>query len=377
MTVLKRYALLEAGGRYFDGRSSRPQDVIIAFRERSLIIKDLDDAIIAHWPLASLRARGGRGEHPVHIVPYADSDERLTVEDDTMIEAITAVCPSLYHREVDRKGLKRAAVWGIGAIGAVVLMVFVLVPALAERLAVMIPPEREQALGDTLVDQLGSLLARNEDGTVRFCEGAEGRAALSRMTGRLAGQVDLPYPLRVEVLDHEMINALALPGGRIIVFRGLIDAASGPEEVAGVLAHEIGHVINRDPTVATLRAAGTAGILGLLIGDIFGAGAIAAASDAALNASYQREAETRADDEAVKILAAAGLPSTPFAGFFERLRERHGDTPLVLRYFASHPELAARAERAAAADSVGNGSFTPVLNDRDWIALQGVCAERD
>ncbi|MBK0399418.1 M48 family metallopeptidase [Limibaculum sp. M0105] len=375
MAESTRYALLESDGRYFDGLSSRPREVILGFRERSLIIRTMRDEVLTHWPLASLRAVSARHDRPVQIVPNLESDERLVVSDETMIEAITTVCPDLYHRPVDHRGMRRAIVWGLGAVGAVLAMVFVLIPALAGQLALMIPPERERALGDALVGQLTQILDLGGS-TSRFCIEAEGREALDRMAARLGGGARLPYPLRLDVLDHGMINAVALPGGRILVFRGLIDSAATPEEVAGVLAHEIGHAIHRDPTVVTLRAAGTAGLLGLLIGDIFGASAIAAASDAALNASYQREAEARADEVALQLLAEAGLPSRPFAQFFERLEAQHGSTPLALRYFASHPELAERAGRAAAADTIGDGAFTPALSDRDWIALKGICSTR-
>ncbi|MDT8345910.1 MAG: M48 family metalloprotease, partial [Thermohalobaculum sp.] len=95
-----------------------------------------------------------------------------------------------------------------------------------------------------------------------------------------------------------------------------------------------------------------------------------------LNARFQREAEARADEVALDLLGAAGLPSAPFAGFFERLKDQHGDIPAALQYFASHPDLAGRAARAAAGDRIGAGAYAPALSDRDWIALQGICAER-
>ena len=372
-TALARYALLEAEARYFDGRSARPRDVVLGFRERSLIIRGFDDVVIAHWPLASLRALGEAGAHPVLIAPGRESEERLSVNDSTMIEAIAEVCPDLHHRPVGRKGVGRVIVWGAGAVVSVLLIVFVLMPALAGHLAQMIPPEREQALGDAVARQVSFLLGMSGEDNDGLCTGSDGRVALAQMSARLSAPVDLPFPLRVEVVDHPLVNAIALPGGRIMVFRGLIDAAGNPEEIAGVLAHEIGHVVHRDPTTMALRAAGTAGIFGLLLGDIFGATALAAASEAVLNASYQREAEARADEAALEILAEAGLPSRPFAAFFERLKEENGEVPPIFRYLSSHPELGTRAERAATGDRIGDSAFEPALSDRDWIALQGIC----
>ncbi|MEL6477123.1 MAG: M48 family metallopeptidase [Pseudomonadota bacterium] len=371
MTALDQYARLEAGARYFDGISSKPQDVIVSFGERTLVIHSFSGGINAHWPLASLRALESSDSTTFQLVPHRDSDERLVLSDPDMMRAIRAVCPDLMRREVDGRGVRRALFWGGGALGAVFLMVFVIVPALAGQLAYLIPPEREQQLGDAVAKQVQSFL--DVTGEDAYCTEAEGLEALAKMTARLERQNDLPYPIRVDVLNHELVNAFAMPGGRIILFRGLIDEAETPEEVAGVLAHEIAHVVHRDPTVGVFRAAGTAGILGLLLGDVFGGAIVVAMSEAVINASYQREVETRADETAYLMLAEAGLPSAPFSQFFIRLAEEHGDVDGVLKYLASHPGLKGRAARAAAADEIGGASFTPVLNDRDWVAMREMC----
>lgn len=374
MTALAQYAKLEAMGRYFDGQSARAHDVIIGFGTRTLTIFDTRDVALAHWPLGSLRAQSPRGADEMVVVPGDHAEERLTLVDPVMKEALAKVCPDLYRRAKNGKGIRVAGLWGFGAIASVVVIVFYLIPALAVNLAPLIPPDREQALGDAVAKQITYILGTSEQDNRGLCQGEEGLAAIAAMRDRLTGELDLPYPLRIDVLDHKLVNAVAMPGGRIIIFRGLIDKADTPEEVAGVLAHEIGHVVHRDPTVGVLRTAGTAGIFSMLLGDIFGAGIIAAAGETALNASYQREAEARADRTALEMLAAAGLPSSPFAIFFERMREQYGDTPLVLKYFASHPGLAGRAEGARAANTVTGKSFEPVLSDRDWVALKGICA---
>jgi Zn-dependent protease with chaperone function len=373
MTALAKYAKLEATARYFDGESAVPREVVVSFGERSLVIMALNDVALAHWPLASLRAVGARGDSSVQLVPSADSDERLVLSDPEMLAAIRQVCPGLYRRAVNRRQVRSAIFWAGAAVGSVLAIVFVLVPALAGQLAQMIPPQREQQLGDAVVGQIQTIFGWMGGETPQMCESDSGGVALQRMADRLTVGLELPYPLRLGVIDIGMVNAVAVPGGRILIFRGLLEAAESPEEVAGVLAHEIGHVVHRDPTREALRAAGTTGILGLLIGDITGAGIAVIVSEAVLNASYQREAEANADSVAYDLLAQAGLPSRPFARFFEKMKKKYGDSEGFLKLISSHPGLAERAERAAAADRIGDNPYDPALDDRDWIALKGIC----
>jgi hypothetical protein len=373
MTALAKYAKLESEARYFDGESAEPINVVLCFGERSLVIMGYNDVAIAHWPLGSLRAIGQRKDNPIQLVPHRGSDERLILADREMLNAICKVCPDLYHRPVDGKGLRRAAIWAGSAVASLALIVFVLVPLLAGQLAQLIPPEREQQLGDAVVDQLQTLLSLAGDERPGLCDTTSGVEALERMTTRLNADPQLPYPLRVSVLDHGLVNAVALPGGRILIFRGLLEAASNPEEVAGILAHEVGHVVSHDPTREALRAAGTAGILGLLLGDVFGASIVVIATDAVVNASYQRDAETRADETAYALLANAELPSRPFADFFVKIKKKYGDADGFMKLISSHPGLDGRAERAAAADRIGDATYEPSLNDQEWVALRGIC----
>ena len=107
---------------------------------------------------------------------------------------------------------------------------------MADTLATLIPVEREIAFGKTVVAQMESALGAADMGALR-CTGPEGRAALDAMLTRLSGGQALQYDLEVQVFDHKMVNAFAAPGGQIVVMRGLLDSATGPDAVASVLAH--------------------------------------------------------------------------------------------------------------------------------------------
>ncbi len=366
MTALERYAKLEAVARYLDGTAVPPREVVVSFGERSLIIMGLDDKPIAHWPLASLRAEGRPEEHPVGLVPDPTSDERLLLDDSEMASAIREVCPNLHAAPAPRRrwpGRVLAAGAAALLLGAAGLAVW---PMLPGSLLDLVPPEREAALGEAVAARVPALLAAGSP--PGLCVSEEGVAALRALTDRLSAGGGLDGPLRVTVLDDAGVDALALPGGRIVVFRGLLDAARTPEEVASVLAHAIGHARARDPLRAVLDQAGAGAMAAVLVGDITGKTVLADAA-AALEARYPAGAEGRADAAAWAMLAEAGLPTEAYADLSGRLASGAGPA----RYLSRHPWSPARARAVAAADTIGNAPFRPALRDRDWIALGNIC----
>ena len=348
--------------------------MVLGLGARTLTIRSANGEVNADWPLANLHGTMASDRETLQLTPDADGDERIVLSDPRMVSAIREACPGLFRRGTDGRMVRKALFWGAGAIGGALAMIFVIVPALAGQLALMIPPERERQLGEAVVKQVLFLfdVDRDADGGA-FCADADGVAALHKMRERVAPETAVPWPIRVDVIDHDMVNAFAVPGGRILIMRGLIDEAETPEEVAGVLAHEIGHVVSRDPTVAALRVAGTTAIFGLMLGDVFGAGVVVAATEALVNARHSREVEQRADETAYALMAEAGLPTGDFAAFFARLAEDRSDAPEFLKYLASHPGLHGRADRAKAADKIGDGAFEPALTEREWAALQRIC----
>ncbi|TRW14305.1 M48 family metallopeptidase [Glacieibacterium frigidum] len=238
--------------------------------------------------------------------------------------------------------------------------------ALLERMAPLVPQRVTQPIGDTLVASLGG----------RMCNNAAGAAALDRLTARLRPAGGFVEPLQVSVLNTGAVNALAAPGGRIVIFRGLIDKARDPDEVAGVLAHELTHVQLRHPTKALLRQFGVSLLLQSMGGDVAGY------ADLAVVLSSTRRAERAADAGAVRLLQGAGVSPAGLAAFFERMRdedrkprsdvaerlaERIGD------YAATHPGADERAKLVAAAVAK-QGAVQPAMSDADWVALRSICA---
>ena len=98
--------------------------------------------------------------------------------------------------------------------------------------------------------------------------------------------------LKPAVVRRPEANAAALAGGYIYIFQGLIEKAESVDEVAGVIAHELGHVAHRDGTKALIQAGGLSFLFGMLLGDFVGGGAVVMAATSLLQSAYSREAES-------------------------------------------------------------------------------------
>jgi predicted Zn-dependent protease len=289
------------------------------------------------------------------------------LEDDEFLAELTVRAPQLRARRAGLGGLRIAAI-GIAGIILLAGIVWVALPRMADFAASVIPVSWEEALGERVFDDITGAFASLDDEAPRFCEAAPGRAALDRLAARLAAAAGTAYRYRVFVLDVKMPNAFALPGGWVVLFRGLIDSAEDSGEVAGVLAHEMGHVARRHGTQNILRALGLEVLFDLMLGDM-GDGLAGGLGQVLVYLSYSREAEAEADTAALALLAAAGIGAEGLARFFERLAETGRDMPAALKLLSTHPSHDARARLFAAAAGTGG----PAMSEADWTALRGIC----
>ncbi|MDJ0826551.1 MAG: M48 family metallopeptidase [Rhodobacter sp.] len=374
MTPAPQIAAVEAYADFLDGDVAVVRRVRLSLDEpAAALVVAPPEAAPQAWPFAEirqLRDQASGGEVIVHRI--GDPVARLILRDPATIRLVEARCPNL-HRRPPAQNTGRLAAWAAAALASVALIIFVLVPAMANRLAGFLPPAGERALGDTTLEQIRTALDDTGFRPLPFCTAPAGTAALERMTGRLTAGVALPYPVTVHVLDHDLINAFALPGGYVVFFRGLIEEAETPDEVAAVLAHELGHVVNRDPTRIALRSAGSIGVLGLLLGDFAGGAVVLFLAERLIQATYTQEAEAAADAFAHATLAAAGIPPSALGTMFQRLLEEYGDAEGIVAHFMSHPALGDRIEAARRADAGLTGALRPSLDATDWRALQRIC----
>jgi Zn-dependent protease with chaperone function len=359
---------------YFDGVTAARHDVTIELNERAVVIFDRAGELIDQWPYPRLKHLSA----PAHIFRIAlrqsENLARLDIADHDMAHAIDIACPDIDRTGASaRKARRQAIVLSfLAAVSLFAVAVYGL-PAIADRLAPLVPQGIERRLGSAADTQVRAMLDKGTGDRPFECGSAAaeeaGRAAFEKLMTRLQIAAGWRLPLYAAVIRREEANAIALPGGHIYVFKGLIDQAGTVDEVAGVIAHELGHVANRDGTRAILQATGLSLIFGILLGDFVGGGAVVLASESLLKSAYSRGAESRADDFAVRTIQAAGGDPRALGRFLARIagKTRSGSI------FLDHPATPDRVARINAIATPQSGGAT-LLDAAEWRALKRICA---
>lgn len=330
--------------RFFDGRQARGHDATLAIENGAVLIRYGEAAVT--WPLRRLTAR-------------ADPDGGVTLRHGRAPACLVVADPALLQA-LRGHGLRRLprrqTGWRVALVIAAGLLAMgmALVTGLPAALAPLVPPSWEGTLGHRAQ---GLLLAAH-----RPCTGPAGQRALDGLVSRLAAAAGMTEPIQLTVADDALVNAFTLPGNRIVVMRGLIDAVPDGDELAGVLAHELGHVAHHDPVRQLLRQLG----LGV-IGAGFGWGGLSSGGVAStlVGLSYGRAAEADADAFAIATLRRAGLRADGLGRFFDLIVAE--DIPGI-SFLSDHP---ATTDRRARAQQPADGAHA--FDDAQWRGVRAMC----
>jgi Zn-dependent protease with chaperone function len=338
-------------GWLYDGTTGLRRPVAISAGEGRLRVELADGSDVAPPP-NTLTHVESRGEWEVYGRPDIQG-WRLGIPAELARE-LGALLPGRqrYGRWIDRVGLVPAIVVGV-AVSALVIVFGSHFPVWA---APYVPASWEKKFGDALVGDFGG----------KFCKGAEGQAALNKLAAELSPRGP---SLNIRVVDIPMVNAAALPGGNIVVFDKLLKEADGPDELAGILGHEIAHIEERHVTQSMIREFG----FDLIVTGL--GGTAGANADALLAARYSRGSEGEADADAVKMLERANISPGATAGFFQRVAKQESSLGAVgtgLSYLSTHP-VSAERERLFRGKVVRGHTYRPALTDAEWQALRSIC----
>jgi len=347
---------------YLDGRSNRKRSVALRLRLDLEIVEH--ERVVERWPYDQVRRADGPPEklrlRCASVLPLA----RLEVSDAATQEAIVARCKSLYVGHAASTQTWRIVFWSLAAVCSILGLAFFGIPFAADRLAPMVPTALERRIGEAVDRQARAIFGG------KTCDGAEGQAAFASLIDKLrrAGEIDIP--LDASVLSSDMTNAFALPGGKIYLLDGLLQKARNPDEIAGVLAHELGHVQHRDSLRKIIQTGGTSFLIGLLFGDVTGGGAMVFIGRSLFDASYSRDAERDADAFAIDAMHKLGRSPKPMGDFLFRVTDE-GKYEKTLSILASHPLTEERRDLMAKQARANTGP--ELLSPGEWRALKNIC----
>jgi len=261
----------------------------------------------------------------------------------------------------------RAAGWVAVTVLIVVGVLYGLLNLAPKTVAGMMPLEWREKLGIKTEKTVVRTAAR--------CVNPTGQRALLRLAGKVASGTTMPPDFSIRVYDMKLMNAFAVAGGRVVLTRGLLKAAETPGEVAGVVAHELGHVANRHPEAALVRVLGIQLLISLATGG-GGGDTLGNLAGLATLLSYTRDAEREADEFAQQVLTDAKIDTVGLIDFFKRVKKLQGkatkDSKInsLLSIISTHPGT---EERIAKLKPLPKGVAIEVLTPLEWQALKNIC----
>ncbi len=253
----------------------------------------------------------------------------------TQLQALQKKQQQQIHREKNRIPFYLAVIFSFFVCG------YLLINHSSSFITDMIPYEWEKKVGSYAFENY--LLGKQNVKNPKVI------SAVKAIVNRIDQFDDSEINYEIAVIDAEMVNAFAFPGGFVIVTTGLINSSEQPEQIAGVLAHELTHVIERHGMRKLVRQAGLGILIGIVLGDTSALSHLIELSSQLDSLAFDRDQERRADNGAIKILQAAGISPQHFVAFFKTIKQLNsvaGDMPEI---FSTHPLTEERMAHVAAA----------------------------
>jgi Zn-dependent protease with chaperone function len=364
-------------GIFFDGVTTARHDVVVELAPRTLQVHGVDGSVLAQWSYDELETLSS----PDDVLRLGRAGNallaRLEIKDPQLAAAIDErSLPVDRTGRIERRLRTKVIFWSAAATASLILVAVIAMPLIATQLTPLIPYAIERRLGAAIDAQTRmSLNEGNRSDAPLNCGSAEkehgGRVAFEKLVRLMEMAAGLPFPLKTTVVRKQEANAITLPGGHIYVYQGLVRAARTPDELAGVIAHEFGHVAHRDGTRKIVQDAGLALLFGMLLGDFIGGGAVVVAAKTLLRTSYSREVEAAADGYAVMLMRKIGGDQRALATILSRVA---GGTHAEPKILADHPET---NDRIVAIEAMASSApRRPLLTQTEWAALKSICAEQ-
>lgn len=284
----------------------------------------------AKWNMKDVDAHFDMGAQLTRIRNNSDRSIEVWVKGNdaaTYIKEMQAELQKPWHQKSQAKEWQRNLLIFFGIIGLLVLLYFLFVPWLSEKLASRVSVKTEERFGEAVYSAMS-------------LGGAEDTAASFAVNEFFAVMdVRTAYAIRITVVESDIVNAFALPGGRIVVYTGLLKEMESYPELAALLAHEFTHVNNKHSTKSIFRRLGSKIFLGLLFGRFGSVTAVLVDhADNLKSLKHSRRLEKEADIDGLELLKERKIDPKGFPDLFHHLKAA-GPSSSMPEFLGSHPDI--------------------------------------
>jgi Zn-dependent protease with chaperone function len=320
---------------------------------------------------SDLAVSAGGQDHDQLVLKWTGSqgERTLYLKDSSVIRAFRQAAPDHMTGPLERAAervrqvrQRRRMVWSAvgGAVLGLMLGLWFGADLLVELAVARIPVEWEQKLGESAYKDF---LAHQD-----IMKEGVAVSAVEEMTRRLTTQIEHnPYKFEVTVVKSDVVNAFALPGGYIVVFTGLMKKADSGEEVAGVMGHELNHVLQRHGLERIVKQLGLVAVVSIVLGDQQGLVGLAKQLGVELlTLKFGREQETEADLTGLQLLYRAKIDPSGMISFFQRLSEKDEGR---MEWLSTHPMSQDRADRLKS-ELAAMPKLAPVPFTFEWTKVR-------
>ena len=338
---------------YTDGESARLQSAVVTLASGHVEIQLGNTRI--RWPFEELHVDPS-------LLPLTRITRKgfplaaVTVHDPHFAAGLQRAKSGLGRFHLGRRG----QLLGLAALVVILISgVWMIITPVSKRIAHKIPFKWEQEMSSKFVENF-----KEKD-----CGDLRSNQVLAALQTRLVGPVSLPFETHFMLVKDDEVNAFALPGGLIIINRGLVAKSDTPDELAGVVAHELQHIVQRHITASLVRSGLLTGLWHITLGDF--TGVLAADPHTIMQVAslqFDRQAESDADQGAIKMLDRAKISRAGFEAFF---RKAEGEGKQVPAWMSSHPSHKDRIGMLR--KTSGPEATSPSLSSLQWKVLKDSC----
>jgi len=320
-------------GAYYpsSGQPANEATVLVFDKKISIGYRNPDgSSTTLHWSMAELEVSESFGEKDTKVRNSKAPGPELVIEGPDAgryIRSLQAENKKPWHKKEGAREWKRNVLLTLVILGLLFLLYLLVVPWLSMKLASNVSIQTEEQLGEAVYDAMGMPAQEDKE--------------KSLLLNEFFAAMDIPtdYAIRITVIRETTVNAFALPGGRIVVYSGLLKRLQSYPELAALLCHEFTHVNNKHSTKSIFRRLGSKVFIGLLFGR-FGTvtSVLIDHADNLKSLTYSRKLEKEADMEGLRILADRHIDPQGFVRLFENLKAS-APGRILPEFMASHPDL--------------------------------------